>query len=100
MQKMLVFKGSDSPDWESFIHVYQFGRVAAHRGWSANKKAVRLLDCLRNVALDYVRKVNKNGDYEDFKRHLKQKFGRKDFTPLTKQLKNEHVEKFAQRVFF
>lgn len=37
IQKMPVFKGSDSPNWESFI--YQFERVAAHIGWSANKKA-------------------------------------------------------------
>lgn len=105
IQTMPVFKGSDSPNWESFI--YQFERVAAHRGWSANKKAFRLLDCLGDVALEYARRVNKNGDYKDLKRHLKQRFSRKEVPilarrqlPFTKQLENENVEEFAQRVYF
>lgn len=105
MQKMSVFKGSDSPNWESFI--YQSERVAAHRGWSANKKAFRLLECLGDVALEYARKVNKNGDYKDLKRHLKQRISRKELPilarrklPFTKQLENENVEDFAQRVYF
>lgn len=68
MQKVSVFKGSDSPNWESFI--YQFERVAAHRKWSAHKKVFRLLNCLGDVALEYTRKVNKNGDYQDLKKHL------------------------------
>lgn len=46
MQKVPVLKGSDSPNWESFI--YQFERVAAQRRWSATKKAYRLLDCLED----------------------------------------------------
>lgn len=102
---MPVFNGSDSPNWESFI--YQFKRVAAHRGWSANKKAFRLLDCLGDVALEYARKVNKNGDYKDLKRHLKQRFSRKEVPilarrqlPFTTQLENENVEEFAQRLLF
>lgn len=49
--KMPVFKDSDSPNLESFI--YQFERVAAQKGWSANKKAFRLLDCLGEVALEH-----------------------------------------------
>lgn len=68
MQKVPVFKGSDSSNWKSFI--YQFERVAAHRRWSANKKTFRLLDCLGDVTLEYIRKVNKNGDYKDLKRRL------------------------------
>uniref|UniRef100_A0A8W8ILT8 Uncharacterized protein n=1 Tax=Magallana gigas TaxID=29159 RepID=A0A8W8ILT8_MAGGI len=59
-QKMPVFKGSDSPNWESFI--YQFERIAAHRGWSANKKAFRLLDCLGDVALEADLKLSNEKD--------------------------------------
>lgn len=74
MQKMPVIKG-DSPKLECFIN--QFQRVAAHKEWSANKKAFRLLDCLGNVALEYAQEVNKNGDYKDIKRHIQQIFSRR-----------------------
>lgn len=104
MQKVLVFQGSDSPKWESFI--YQFKRVAAHRRWSANKKAFRLLYCLGDVALEYALKANKHCDFKDLKRQLKQRFSRKKGPiiarrqlPFTKQLENENVADFAQRVY-
>jgi hypothetical protein len=105
VKKMPVFKGTESPNWESFI--YQFERVAAHRGWSSNKKAFRLLDCLGDVALEYARKVNQNGDFKELKRQLKQRFSRKEVPilarrqlPFTRQLENENVEEFSQRVYF
>lgn len=91
---------------ESLIH--QFERVAAHIRWSANKKYFRLLDCLRRKgSLEYAWIVNINCDYKDQKGQLKQRFGRKEVPiiarsqlPFTKQLKNENVEDFAQRVHF
>lgn len=91
---------------ESLIH--QFERVAAHIRWSANKKYFRLLDCLgRKGSLEYAWIVNINCDYKDQKGQLKQRFGRKEVPiiarsqlPFTKQLKNENVEDFAQRVHF
>lgn len=105
VQKMPIFKGTDSPNWESFI--YQFERIAAHRGWSVRKKSFRLLDCLGDIALEYARKVNQNGDYGDMKRQLKHRFSRKEEPilarrqlPFTRQLENENVEEFAQRVYF
>lgn len=71
------------------------------------QESFRLLDCLGDVALEYARKVNKNGYYKDLKRHLKQRFSRKEVPildrrqlPFTKQLENENVEEFAQRVYF
>ena len=105
LHKLPVFKGTESPNWESFI--YQFERIAAHRGWPAHKKTFRLLDCLSDVALEYARRINQNGDYKDLKRQLKQRFSRKEVPvlarrqlPFTKQYENEGVEEFAQRVYF
>jgi hypothetical protein len=105
LHKPPVFKGTESPNWESFI--YQFERIAAHRGWSVHKKTFRLLDCLSDVALEYARRINQNGDYKDLKRQLKQRFSRKEVPvlarrqlPFTKQYENEGVEEFAQRVYF
>lgn len=104
MQKVPVFKGNDSPKKESFT--YQFERVVAHRRWSANKKAFRMLDCLGDVDLEYAWKVNKNGDYKDLQWHLKQGFSRKELqicsssVTFSKQLENENVEEFANCVYF
>lgn len=42
-----------------------------YRGWFVNKKVFCLLDCLGDVVLEYVWKVNKNGDYKDFKWYFK-----------------------------
>jgi hypothetical protein len=105
IHKLPVFKGTEIPNWESFI--YYFERIAAHGGWSVHKKTFRLLDCLSDVALGYARRVNQNGDYKDLKRQLKQRFSRKEVPVLarrqlsfTKQYENEGVEEFAQRVYF
>jgi hypothetical protein len=105
LYKLPVFKGTESPNWESFI--YQFEGIAAHREWSIHKKTFRLQDCLSDLALEYARRVNQNGDYKDLKRHLKRRFSIKEVPPLacrqllfTKQHEKGSVDKFAQRVYF
>ncbi|CAC5415620.1 unnamed protein product [Mytilus coruscus] len=69
--KMTIFDGIKSTSWESFI--YQFDRTATRRRWSNRRKIGRLLDCLKDTALEYARKVNKDDDYESLKKKIKKK---------------------------
>lgn len=49
--KMSTFDGTGKPSWESFI--YQFERTANRRHWRNRGKTGRLLDCLKDIALEY-----------------------------------------------
>ncbi|CAC5409271.1 unnamed protein product [Mytilus coruscus] len=69
--KMTIFDGIKSTSWESFI--YQFDRTANRRKWSNRKKISRLLDCLKDTALEYARKVNKDDDYDSLKKKIEKK---------------------------
>jgi hypothetical protein len=80
LHNLLVFKGIESPYWEAFI--YQFGRIAAHRGWSMQKKAFHLLDGLSDVVWAYARRITQNGDYKDLKRQLNINSAEKKFLSL------------------
>lgn len=63
---------------------HQIGTIRRKAGqtWSANKKAFRFLDCLGDVVLEYARKFNKNCDFKDLKRQLKQRLSRKEMPIL------------------
>ena len=64
--KMSTFDGTGKPSWESFI--YQFERTANRRHWRNRRKTGRLLDCLKDIALEYARKVNKDDDYDSLRK--------------------------------
>ena len=105
LPKMATFSGKTSDSWESFI--YQFERVAKRRKWNNRKKINRLLDCLREVALEYARKINKDDDYSELKKALKHRFSKKEMPTIVrrqlhyvKQDSNESLEDFSQRVYF
>ena len=68
-KKMSTFDGTSKPSWESFI--YQFERTANRRHWRIKKKPGRLLDCLKGIALEYARKVNKDDDYDSLRKKMK-----------------------------
>ena len=67
--KMSTFDGTGKPSWESFI--YQFERTANRRHWRNRRKTGRLLDCLKDIALECARKVNKDDDYDSLRMKIK-----------------------------
>ncbi|CAC5424247.1 unnamed protein product [Mytilus coruscus] len=101
---MTIFDEIKSTSWESFI--YQSDRTATRRRWSNRRKIGRLLDCLKDTALEYARKVNKDDDYESLKKKLKRRFSKKP-EPVTarrqlqyvKQQENESLEDFSHQVY-
>jgi hypothetical protein len=64
--EMSTFDGTGKPSWESFI--YQFERTANRRHWRNIKKTGRLLDCLKDIAVEYARKVSKDDDYDSLRK--------------------------------
>jgi NTP pyrophosphatase (non-canonical NTP hydrolase) len=66
---MSTFDGTGKPSWESFI--YQFERTANRRHWRNRRKTGRLLDCLKDIALECARKVNKDDDYDSLRMKIK-----------------------------
>ena len=56
---MTIYKGDDT--WDSFI--FKFKRTAKRYDWSSRKKADRLLDCLGGKALQYVRELHLERDF-------------------------------------
>lgn len=101
--KMSTFDGTGKPSWESFI--YQFERAANRRHWRSKRKTGRLLDCLKDIALEYARKVNKDDDYDAVRKKMKRRFSKKP-EPVTarRQLQyvrqeNESLEDFAHKVY-
>ena len=102
--KISTFDGTGKPSWESFI--YQFERTANRRHWRNKRKTGRLLDCLKDIALEYARKVNKNDDYDSLRKKMKRRFNKKP-EPVTarrqlqyvRQQVNESLEDFAHKVY-
>lgn len=105
--KMSTFTGSGTPTWESFI--FQFERTAGRRRWNKKTKINRLLDCLRDDALEYARKAYQQhyGDYDTLRKEMKGRFSKKE-APMsarrqlyyTRQQEGETIEEFAQRAYF
>ena len=102
--KMSTFDGIGKPSWESFI--YQFERTANRRHWRNRRKTGRLLDCLKDIALEYARKVNKDDDYDSLRKKMERRFSEKP-EPVTarrqlqyvRQQETESLEDFAHNVY-
>ena len=102
--KMSTFDGTGKPSWESFI--YHFERTANRRHWRNKRKTGRLLYCLKDIALEYARKVNKDDDYDSLRKKMKRRFGKKP-EPVTtrrqlqyaRQQENESLEDFAHKIY-
>jgi hypothetical protein len=103
--KMSTFDdGTGKPSWESFI--YHFERTANRRHWRNKRKTGRLLDCLKDIAVEYARKVNKDDDYDSLRKKIKRRFGKKP-EPVTtrrqlqyaRQQENESLEDFAHKIY-
>lgn len=86
---MTIFDGIESTSWESFI--YQFDRTATRRGWSNRRKIGRFIDCLKDTALEYARKVNKDDEYASLKIKLLRRFSKK-LEPVTARHKLQYVK--------
>ena len=102
--KMSTFDGTGKPSWESFI--YQFERTANRRHQRNRRKTGRLLDCLKDIAIEYARKVNKDDDYDSLRKKMKRRFSKKP-EPVTarrqlqyvRQQVKERLEDFAHKVY-
>ena len=101
---MSTFDGTGKPSWESFI--YQFERTANRRNWRNKRKTGRLIDCSKDIALEYARKVNKDDDYDSLRKKMKRRFSKKP-EPVTarrqlqyvRQQEHESLEDFAHKVY-
>jgi hypothetical protein len=50
--------------------IYQFERTVNRRHWRNRRKTGRLLDCLKDIALECARKVNKDDDYDSLRKKM------------------------------
>ena len=65
-----------------------------------------MLDCLKDIAIEYARKVNKDDDYDSLRKKMKRRFSKKP-EPVTarrqlqyvRQQDNESLEDFAHKVY-
>ena len=76
--KMSTFDWTGRPSWESLIH--QFERTANRRLWRNRRNTGILLDCLKDIAIEYARKVNKDDDYDSLRKKMKRRFSKKPKT--------------------
>jgi hypothetical protein len=100
--KMPVFDGDPKSNWDSFI--YQFQRIAKRQHWSQRKKASRLLDCLKDKALEYAKEL-KGSDFKRFKRKLHTRYSHEEEPSsarrklqYTRQKEDEPLVDFCDRV--
>ena len=75
---MSTFDWTGRPSWESLI--YQFERTANRRLWRNRRNTGILLDCLKDIAIEYARKVNKDDDYDSLRKKMKRRFSKKPKT--------------------
>jgi hypothetical protein len=101
--KMASFSGTES--WESFI--FQFERLAKRRAWGKDKKLDRIIDCLRDKALEYARRSKACNSYSKLVSRLEKRFGVKEEPKtiqkelnFTKQQEGETLEEFSSRVYY
>ena len=99
---MTMYKGDNS--WDSFI--FQFKRTAKRYDWSSRKKADRLVDCLGEKALEYVRELHLERDFKGMVKKLTRRFGVKDAPgtvhrelALLKQEESETLEESTLRLW-
>jgi hypothetical protein len=102
--KLPYFYGEPG-EWSSFI--FSFDTTAGRYGWSDHKKLIRLKECLRKQAVDFVKERPKR-DREDFKRLLKclerrygvvhDPFEEQKNLAIINQNPDESLEDFAERV--
>ncbi len=103
--KLGWFSGNAGEQIESFL--FQFGRTANRRQWSADHSACRLLDLLGGRALEFVKRLPETAlhDYEQLAEHLRLRFSfkmnprtaRKELSAV-KQTEGESLEEFSQKV--
>ena len=72
---MSTFDWTGRPSWESLM--YHFERTANRRLWRNRRNTGILLDCLKDIAIEYARKVNKDDDYDSLRKKMKRRFSKK-----------------------
>lgn len=100
--KLHSFRGDKN--WDAFI--FQFQRQVNHYGSSERKGKERLLDCLQDKALDFVRELTRC-NYQDLLKKMSRRFSTKE-APISarrqlqfvRQKEEETFEEFSQRVHF
>lgn len=100
--KLPTFNGDGN--WDSFI--FQFERLADRYKWNERKSRERLLDCLKDKALEFAKEI-RSRDYNKVKKNLSRRFSRKE-APIAarrqlmsiRQKEGESLEEYSQRVQF
>ena len=100
--RLPTFNGDGN--WDSFI--FQFERLVDRYEWSDRKARERLLDCLKDKALEFAKEV-RSRDYYKLKKTMTRRFSTKE-APIAarrqlmsiRQKEGENLEEYSQRVQF
>jgi hypothetical protein len=72
---METFSGDNKSNWDSFI--FQFERQARKFHWKERKKLDKLLDCLKDKALEYSKELDAK-TFKKLKKKLNKRFSRRE----------------------
>ena len=104
MPKLDPFKG-DSKGWPTFY--FLFKQAAKAGGWGSEQKRQKLLSCLRDKAVEYVRRRPRDtlSTYRALVNTLKERYGQptpaatcRKQLPSVKQAEGESIDDFADKV--
>ena len=102
MPKMETFSGDSKSNWDAFI--FQFERQAQRHHWSEKTKLCKLLDCLKEKALEYAKELDSR-NFTKLKKKMGLRFSRKEEPAAArrqlqfiKQKEDEKLVDFADRV--